>query len=1018
VADTKYEKNGDGPRAEETDLSGAVPKPATAAAASPAAKGVKSLTGTVFEVAKPNPDKGNETNGADASITTSVWTTNERYFLAGDATGAVTCWGAFVPYARLWRSVVPREAKRMVSPVPVAVLVPHSCDVTGVLVVDTHAQLWQLAMASGEPTHLTHLSTDQPVAAAKPNAATAARCAVLVALPNTGATINVLVVVGLTRGHVVGWLVRFTPNEATTGGGSAPPAASTTTAKAPVTAPPVVSVTMLFSKTEVFGVANAAIVSMSTVSATGSTVTSLERRTAKAAAAASDGNATAPPLSVVVGDSDGHVGVIRFRATVAPEEVKATFEPAVTFDTLPLNVTGGLLQLTALPLLQNEGAGADGTDAAMVIVTLDTDGTVALWCLRPGTNSDVRPLAQRRLEATCVTVTQDRRYLLCGAARADDPHSSTGAGGVEAQPRPDVVVLDLDSALMKLPISLSAALPKLVELPTVTSLRLPALLQSSEATDHGGTAAVSHVSQSVNRLVLLCCTVAGDAAMLDFSAFVKPDKMTFHRGSTVAALAIAGNGKFAVSASEDTTLRVWELLSGRPLCVLDGHAGRVWSVAPVKGISAKQAAGGAGAGLMKKGAAGGEAAVNWIVSGADDGTMRLWSLPAGRLVETHVADEHCVWSVASEGGVVASGGAEGAIKLWRLAGAENPQARAASFANHTTAVSTDDGFALPASSSFTRYAGRQAPLLSKAQTTADKKLVLAGKLSGHTGAVVCLHMTMYAFASGETLPLLLSASFDNTVRLWDVLHQATLLVIAGHTDVVWSVTSNAAFHPFCRAAVASGPQDGPGSAASSAVDNVTGAAHPPLIVYTASEDKTIRAWAVDVEAAARKAAGEAAARGAGYGAGAPTPAVAGMETFELRAMLDTADPAACVAMVSPEHVAIGLATGDLLVAELGESVAAAAKPVMGGAKATSDGRLKSSLRLVLESTATHDAGRSLCAIASSKHCLLTGGVDGVVRYHEPWPALRSEAAKSDEDKRRAIAEIRKARLVLLHSVRV
>ena len=44
-------------------------------------------------------------------------------------------------------------------------------------------------------------------------------------------------------------------------------------------------------------------------------------------------------------------------------------------------------------------------------------------------------------------------------------------------------------------------------------------------------------------------------------------------------MALSGDGRIAVSASEDKTLKVWEVESGRELRTLTGHTGAVTGVA-------------------------------------------------------------------------------------------------------------------------------------------------------------------------------------------------------------------------------------------------------------------------------------------------------------------------------------------------------------------------------------------------------------------------------------------------------
>ena len=76
-------------------------------------------------------------------------------------------------------------------------------------------------------------------------------------------------------------------------------------------------------------------------------------------------------------------------------------------------------------------------------------------------------------------------------------------------------------------------------------------------------------------------------------------------GHSAAVLSVAwsADGRQALSGSEDNTVRVWEVASGRGLRVLEGHSAAVWSVA--------------------WSADGGQA-----LSGSVNGVVRTWNLAA------------------------------------------------------------------------------------------------------------------------------------------------------------------------------------------------------------------------------------------------------------------------------------------------------------------------------------------------------------------------------------------------------
>ena len=124
-----------------------------------------------------------------------------------------------------------------------------------------------------------------------------------------------------------------------------------------------------------------------------------------------------------------------------------------------------------------------------------------------------------------------------------------------------------------------------------------------------------------------------------------------HSGS-VYGVAVTPDGKRAVSASWDNTLKVWDLETGRALRTLEGHSARVYGVAVTP--DGKRA-----------------------VSASWDNTLKVWDLETGRVLRTLEGHSDSVSGVAvtpdgkravSASGTNAEGVGPGAAALRTLEG--------------------------------------------------------------------------------------------------------------------------------------------------------------------------------------------------------------------------------------------------------------------------------------------------------------------------------------------------------------
>ena len=109
------------------------------------------------------------------------------------------------------------------------------------------------------------------------------------------------------------------------------------------------------------------------------------------------------------------------------------------------------------------------------------------------------------------------------------------------------------------------------------------------------------------------------------------------KGHTGAVNSVALSSGFAVSASDDQTLKVWNWQTGEELRTLKGHTGAVNSVALSSGFA---------------------------VSASDDQTLKVWNWQTGEELRTLKGHTEAVCSVALSGDFAVSASDDQTLKMW------------------------------------------------------------------------------------------------------------------------------------------------------------------------------------------------------------------------------------------------------------------------------------------------------------------------------------------------------------------
>ncbi len=276
-----------------------------------------------------------------------------------------------------------------------------------------------------------------------------------------------------------------------------------------------------------------------------------------------------------------------------------------------------------------------------------------------------------------------------------------------------------------------------------------------------------------------------------------------HLGA-VGPVVCSADGRRALSGSWDSTLRLWDLDTGKELRHFDGHTGWVWSVALSPDGRQALSAGsvdrtarlwdldtGQEVGRLWRptgrfvGVAftpGGPRAV--CDGGEGDDVLRLWDVVNKQELRQFAGHTARVWRVAfaADGRRLLSAGRDATARLWDT---ETGQ-ELCTFTGHTAAVLA---VALLPDGRAALSAGED-QVVRLWDTATGREL---RRFEGHSGAVEGV-----AFSpDGRRI---LSAGHDQTLRLWDVASGKELCRLEGHSGVVAGV----AFTPDGRRALSAG----------------------------------------------------------------------------------------------------------------------------------------------------------------------------------------------------------------------
>jgi len=216
----------------------------------------------------------------------------------------------------------------------------------------------------------------------------------------------------------------------------------------------------------------------------------------------------------------------------------------------------------------------------------------------------------------------------------------------------------------------------------------------------------------------------------------------------VNTVAFSPDGSRIISASSDTTLKLWDAISGKCILTLSGHLSRINTVA-----------------FSPNG--------RLIISASNDNTLKLWNALSGKCISTF--SKYSTWVNAAafcpDGQRIISASSDSILKLWDTYSGQHILTLSGHTGSLWAAAFSPDGKNIISASS-------------------DKTIKIWDAHSGLCSLTLSGHTVCDAVFSPDGRRII-SASEDSSIKLWDIDSARCLWTLAGHSRTVWE----AAFSP-------------------------------------------------------------------------------------------------------------------------------------------------------------------------------------------------------------------------------
>ena len=263
----------------------------------------------------------------------------------------------------------------------------------------------------------------------------------------------------------------------------------------------------------------------------------------------------------------------------------------------------------------------------------------------------------------------------------------------------------------------------------------------------GHTGSVSSVAVTNDNKYVISCSNDSTIRIWNLLELKQEAVLEGQNSSYINCVTVSKDNKYFITGCRDKLICIWNLLELKQEAVLEGHLNGVTTVAVTSDNT-------------------------YIVSGSFDNTVRIWNLLEKKqetVLEGHTSYIYCV-VVTSNNKYIISGFADTTIRVWNpLQKSEETVLKGHLDRVNCVALTSDNKYIISGSSDKTL---RIWNLLEKRQET-----VLQGHLDG---------VSSVALTSDNKY--IISGSYDRAISIWNFLEKRQEAVLEGHTSYIHCIT--------------------------------------------------------------------------------------------------------------------------------------------------------------------------------------------------------------------------------------